>query len=100
MPEQLYASVGTAGGLPYEDWMTKLRNSVTGPVAFGLSTIGIVVAGATLIFGGDISGFFKTMVFLLLVMSLIIGAQNIVSTFFGRGAELAMISDFVFHLRA
>lgn len=38
-PEQAYAT-GTAGGLPYESWLTNLQNSVTGPVAFGISIIG------------------------------------------------------------
>jgi type IV secretion system protein VirB2 len=68
--------------------LTNLRNSVTGPVAFALAIIGIVVAGGVLIFGGDLNGFFRTLIFIVLVMALIIGAQNILSTFFGRGAEI------------
>ncbi|MET1114424.1 MAG: conjugal transfer system pilin TrbC [Comamonas sp.] len=84
-----WASEGTGGSLPYESWLTNLRNSVTGPVAFALSIIGIVVAGGVLIFGGDLNGFFRTLIFLVLVMALLIGAQNVMSTFFGRGAEIA-----------
>jgi len=84
-----WASEGTGGSLPYEDWLTKLRNSVTGPVAFALSIIGIVIAGGVLIFGGDLNGFFRTLIFLVLVMALLIGAQNVMGNFFGRGAELA-----------
>ncbi len=82
------ASATTGGGLPYEDWLTNLRASVTGPVAFALSIIGIVVAGGVLIFGGELNAFFRTMIFLVLVMALIIGAQNVMSNFFGRGAEI------------
>lgn len=41
------------GSLPYGTWLTSLRNSVTGPVAFTLALVGIVVAGGVLIFGGD-----------------------------------------------
>jgi len=89
MPEQAYASVGGSGGLPYESWLTSLRNSVTGPVAFTLSIIGIVVAGGVLILGGDLNGFFRTLVFLVLVMALLVGAQNMMGTFFGQGAEIA-----------
>jgi len=87
-----FASEGSGGGLPYESWFSKLRDSVTGPVAFTISLIGIVVAGCVLIFGGDLNGFFRSMVSLVLIMSLIIGGNNILSGFFGRGADLTDIS--------
>lgn len=90
-PQQALASQGTGGSLPYESWLTNLRNSVTGPVAFALAIIGIVIAGGVLIFGGDLNGFFRTLVFLVLVMALLVGAQNMMSTFFGRGAEIAVL---------
>ena len=35
-PHLAMASEGTGGSLPYESWLTNLRNSVTGPVAFAL----------------------------------------------------------------
>ena len=89
-PQHAFASEGTGGSLPYESWLTNLRNSVTGPVAFALSIIGIVVAGGILIFGGELNGFFRTLIFIVLVMALLIGAQNMMGTFFGRGAEIAL----------
>lgn len=92
-PQHAFASEGTGGSLPYETWLTNLRTSVTGPVAFALSIIGIVVAGGVLIFGGDLNGFFRTLIFLVLVMALLVGAQNVMSTFFGRGAEIAAASE-------
>jgi type IV secretion system protein TrbC len=92
-PQHAFASEGTGGSLPYETWLTNLRNSVTGPVAFALSIIGIVIAGGVLIFGGDLNGFFRTMIFLVLVMALLLGAQNVMSVFFGRGAEIAAAGD-------
>lgn len=92
-PQTAFASEGTGGSLPYEGWLTNLRNSVTGPVAFTLSLIGIVVAGGILIFGGELNGFFRTLIFIVLVMALLVGAQNMMSTFFGRGAEIAVASD-------
>jgi len=92
-PQHAFASEGTGGSLPYESWLTNLRASVTGPVAFALSIIGIVVAGGVLIFGGDLNGFFRTLIFLVLVMALLVGAQNVMSTFFGRGAEIAAIGE-------
>ena len=90
------ASEGTGGSLPYESWLTNLRNSVTGPVAFAISIIGIVVAGGVLIFGGELNGFFRTLLFIVLVMALLVGAQNMMATFFGRGAEIASLSKVAF----
>lgn len=93
MPQISQATVGTGGALPYEGWLASLRNSVTGPVAFTLSLVGIVVAGGVLIFGGDLNGFFKTIIFLVLVMAFLVGAQNVMSTFFGRGAEITQMLE-------
>lgn len=93
LPQIALASVGTGGSLPYEGWLTELRNSVTGPVAFTLSIVGIVIAGGVLIFGGELNAFFRTLIFLVLVMALIVGVNNMMATFFGRGAEIATAVD-------
>lgn len=92
-PQHAFASEGTGGSLPYESWLTNLRNSVTGPVAFTLSIIGIVIAGGILIFGGELNGFFRTLIFIVLVMAFLVGAQNMMGTFFGRGAEIAALTN-------
>lgn len=90
-PYSAWAAVGTGGSLPYESWLTSLRDSVTGPVAFSLSIIGIIISGGILIFGGDLNGFFRTMIFVVLVMALLVGAQNLMSGLFSRGAEISAI---------
>src|ERR1700687_3689635 len=46
-----HAATGGAG-LPWETPLTTLSNSVTGPVAYCVSLIGIVGAGGILIFAG------------------------------------------------
>lgn len=86
--QDAYAATNAGGGLPYEDWLTALRTSVTGPVAFAISIIGIVVAGGVLIFGGELNAFFRTLIFLVLVMALIIGANNLMTGFFSASAEI------------
>ncbi len=91
-PELALASVGGGGGLPYESWLVNLRNSVTGPVAFTLSIIGIVVAGGILIFGGELNAFFRTLIFIVLVMALLIGAQNIMTNLFA-GAVITPLAE-------
>lgn len=97
-PTHAFASEGTGGGLPYESWLTNLRNSVTGPVAFTISILGLVGAGSALIFGGaDMNGFLRTIVFIVLVFALLVGAQNVMSTFFGRGAEIASLMNTLQH---
>ena len=93
LPEYALASEGVGGTLPHESWLINLRNSVTGPVAFTLSMIGIVVAGGVLVMGGDLSGFFRTLIFIVLVLALLVGAQNMMSNFFGRGAEIALLGN-------
>lgn len=80
------ASASGGGGLPWEDPLQTVVDSITGPVAFSVSVIGIVVAGATLIWGGEVSGFARTLLFIVLVIALIVGAVNILSTLFGVGA--------------
>ena len=80
--DNVQAAVGSGGALPYESWLVNLRNSVTGPVAFTLSIVGIVVAGGILIFGGELNAFFRTLIFIVLVMALLIGANNIMTNLF------------------
>lgn len=63
---ELLASEGPGGSLPYESWLKNLRQSITGPVAFSISMIGIVVAGGVLIFGGELNAFFRTLIFIVL----------------------------------
>ena len=92
------ASTSTGGSLPYESWLTSLQNSVTGPVAFALSIVGIVVAGGVLIFGGELNAFFRSLIFIVLVMALLIGAKNMMSTFFGQGAVIAFSDAVRIHL--
>ena len=85
--DQAHATVGAGGALPYETWLVNLRNSVTGPVAFTLSIVGIVVAGGILIFGGELNAFFRTLIFIVLVMALLVGANNIMTNLF-QGAVI------------
>ncbi|WCF22872.1 TrbC/VirB2 family protein, partial [Xylella fastidiosa] len=56
-----FASNTSGGGLPSDEWFTRIRASVTGPFAFTVAIIGIVGAGAGLILGGDMNGFLRTL---------------------------------------
>ena len=89
MPHEAYAAGTAGGGLPYESALTRLRASITGPVAFTLSLIGIVGAAGVLIFGGAVTGFLRMMGFLVLLIAILVGAQNVLTTLFAAGAEIA-----------
>lgn len=81
LPSIAWAAVGDP--LPFEGNVKLLRNAMKGPVATIISLVGIVGCGAMLIFGGEISGFARTMVFLVLVISVIVQAENIVEVLGG-----------------
>jgi type IV secretion system protein VirB2 len=77
------------GGLPFDSWLMKIQKSITGPFAFSAAIIGLVAAGATLIFGGDMNGFMRTLVFFVLVLSFLVAAQNTMTAITGKGAEIS-----------
>jgi type IV secretion system protein TrbC len=89
LPETAFAEdgMGEGGGLPYESGLKNLALSMTGPVPFVISLLGIVGCGAMLIFGGEISGFMRTMVFIVLVVAVIVQAENIVNLLKGTGGS-------------
>ncbi|EAM5005919.1 TPA: TrbC/VirB2 family protein [Escherichia coli] len=92
--EPAMASNTSGGGLPFDSWLTNIRTSITGPFAYTVSVIGLVAAGGMLIFGGDMNGFMRTLIFIVLVLSFIVAAQNTLSAITGQGAELAaMLTD-------
>jgi type IV secretory pathway VirB2 component (pilin) len=93
LPNDVYAAGTAGGGLPYESALTRLRASITGPVAFTLSLIGIVGAAGALIFGGELTGFLRMMVFLVLLIAILVGAQNVLTTLFAAGAEISWIKE-------
>lgn len=88
-----FASNTSGGGLPFDDWFTKIRQSVTGPFAFTASVVGLVGAGATLIFGGDMNGFLRTLIFIVLVLCFLVAAQNTIAAITGQGAEITALSN-------
>lgn len=90
LPETSWAGSAV---MPWDGPLEKVKNSITGPFAAALSLIGVVVAGAMLIFGGEMGEFARKMVMIVLVLSLIVGASAIISTLYGSsGAVIAALS--------
>ena len=89
LPSLALAATGT-GGLPWETPLTTISTSMQGPVAYTISLMGVVAAGATLVFGGEINDFVRRIIMLVLVISLLIFAGNILTALFpdAKGAVL------------
>lgn len=88
MPDIAFASDSGGAGLPWEAPLKTLTNSIKGPVAYAISLIGILAAGAMLIFGGEVNEFLRRIIMLVLVISLIVFASNVLSTLFNGAAVL------------
>jgi type IV secretion system protein VirB2 len=83
------ADTSSSAVLPYENWLKTIQKSLTGPVAFSISIIGIISCGVTLIFsGGEINRFMKSVIYLVFVMTLLVGAHSFMSSVF-NGATIA-----------
>ncbi len=89
------SSTGTT--MPWESGLTTLKESLTGPVASAIAIIGIIASGGMLIFGGEISGFMKSIVYLVLVIALIIGANSMLSAISGNTSSGALITENTSH---
>lgn len=87
-PSAAHAGGGGGGGLAWETPLQTIVASITGPVAMAVSLLGIVVSGATLIWGGEINEFVRRMVMLALVIAIIVAAASVLSALFGVGATL------------
>jgi type IV secretion system protein TrbC len=87
-PEIAMATSSSGGGLPWEAPLTTLTNSIKGPVAYAISLMGIIAAGAMLVWGGEVNEFLRRLVMLILVISLIVFASNVLSTLFNAGAVI------------
>lgn len=85
-PSLANAATSAGGGLPWEDPLQRLVNSLRGPVAFAISMLGLIAGGAMLIFGAEINDFVRRLIMLVLVISLLVFSGNILSNLFGVGA--------------
>ncbi len=84
----------TAQGLPWETPLTTIQNSLTGPVAVAISIAGIMIAGAVLLFGGEINEFARRLFMVVLVVALVSGAVTVFNTLFTTsGASIGISPD-------
>ena len=84
-----WAGGGGGGGLPWETPLNTVAQSLTGPVALSISLIALMVAGGTLVFGGELSEFARrSCVAVLAIAFLVLGAGFMTSLFGVGGATV------------
>ncbi|MDR2176323.1 MAG: TrbC/VirB2 family protein [Synergistaceae bacterium] len=74
------AGGGGEQALPWEAGLQTLQTSITGPVATVISLVAVVGAGAALIFGGNIQGFMRTSVYIVLVVGIVLGVNSLLTS--------------------
>ena len=83
-----------AESLPWEDPLTELRDSLTGPVAIVIVLIAMLVAGATLIFARvDFSEFAQRMIYIVLVFTVIALSAQLLENMFDLETPLVVDDD-------
>jgi type IV secretion system protein VirB2 len=53
---------GGGGGLPWEGPLQQIQQSITGPVAGAIALAAVAIAGAMLIFGGELNDFARRLI--------------------------------------
>jgi type IV secretion system protein TrbC len=74
------SSSGTA--MPWDSPLQTISQSISGPVAYVIVVLGIVVGGGTLIFGGDLNGFARTVLLVVAFGAFVLGATSIITSLF------------------
>lgn len=75
-------------GLEWEAPLQAFVRSVTGPVAFGVAFLAMCTCGFLLAWGGEINEFVRRVIMLILVLSIIMFAGNILRRMFAGGAAV------------
>jgi type IV secretion system protein TrbC len=83
------AFAGSGGGsLPWESPLQQIQQSITGPVAGFIALAAVAIAGAMLIFGGELNDFARRLCYVALVGGVLLGATQIVALFGATGASI------------
>lgn len=79
-----------AGGqaLPWEQPLTRLQQSLSGPVAGAIAIIALVAIGVTLVFGGEWNEFARRAVYAVCAIAFIISAAALLGGLFAVGAAV------------
>jgi type IV secretory pathway VirB2 component (pilin) len=85
----LAAGTGGGGGLPWETPLQNVQQSLTGPVAKGVAVVAIVGALGTLLFlHAEMNQFTRVVVFVVLGIGTLVGANAFLTGSGAQGAEV------------
>ena len=87
-PAVAFAASTGGGTMPWETQLQTLRTDLTGATATSISFIGIVAIFAVLIFGGELNHFFRSLCYVVLLVAVLVGSNNIFSALGITGALL------------
>ena len=65
--------------LPWEQPLTALQNSLTGPVAKAIGVIAMAISGGMLAFGGELNEFTKRIMMVVLALSVMLLASQFIT---------------------
>ncbi|MDO6966125.1 conjugal transfer pilin TrbC [Rhizobium alvei] len=85
------ALASSGGSLPWESPLEQIQESITGPVAGFIALAAVAIAGAMLIFGGELNDFARRLCYVALVGGVLLGATQIVALFGATGASIGEI---------
>jgi type IV secretory pathway VirB2 component (pilin) len=83
-------AAGGGGGLPWETPLNRIALSLTGPVALSISLIALMVAGGTLVFGGELSEFARRSCVAALAIAFLVLGAGFMTTLFGVGGATVL----------
>lgn len=78
----VFASSTGSSPLPMNQPMQQIRDFFTGTFAWTVSIISLVVSGSMLAFGSDFNGTAKVFILLSVILSAVVFANNLMSTWF------------------
>ncbi|MGH9632203.1 MAG: TrbC/VirB2 family protein [Bryobacteraceae bacterium] len=88
--QSAFAAGGGAGGLPWETPLSRIADSLTGPVALSISLIALMVAGGTLVFGGELSEFARRSCVAALAIAFLVLGGGFMTSLFGVGGATVL----------
>lgn len=86
--QMAFAGGGGGGGLPWETPLNRVATSLTGPVALSISLIALMVAGGTLVFGGELSEFARRSCVAVLAIAFLVLGAGFMTSLFGVGGAI------------
>jgi type IV secretion system protein VirB2 len=86
LQQRALANTSTIASL--ETPLQSLQKSLSGPIALSIGIIAVVITGAMLIFGGEISDFGKRRAYVVLVLGILLSANTIITSLFTNTSAL------------